>query len=92
MLSSPVYVAFMDASKAFDKINHYHLMAKLINCEVPVIIVRLLYFWHCMQCFVVRWGGIASPIFFYVLLIVLINICENYAKRFELTFNVRKTK
>ena len=147
-LSSPVYVAFIDASKAFDKINHYHLMAKLINCEVPVIIVRLLYFWHRMQCFVVRWGdcissrftvcngvrqgGIASPIFFNVFLNqlsmelndskigcsvnahvinhlfyaddsvvlapspkalqLLINICENYAKRFELTFNVRKTK
>ena len=79
-LSTPVYVAFMDASKAFDKVNHYNLMYKLINRNVPIIVVRLLFYWYSHQEFVVKWdnvisdpfkvtngvrqGGIASPIYF----------------------------
>ena len=43
-LSSSVYVAFMGASKAFNKINHDHLKSKLLQRKVPIILVRLLYF------------------------------------------------
>lgn len=147
-LSSPVYVAYMDASKAFDKINHFHLMAKLIKCNVPLIIVRLLYFWYSNQLFMIRWGGciskpfyvtngvrqggILSPSFFNIYLDELsqilndnlsgcminscrinhlfyaddsvllgpspkslqnlIDVCEEYAAKYELSFNIKKTK
>jgi hypothetical protein len=83
----------MDASKAFDKINHFHLMSKLIERGVPIIIVRLLYFWCISQEFVVRWGstlsksfrvsngvhqgGIASPAYFNVYLDNLSVILSN---------------
>ena len=30
---SPVYTCFMDASKAFDRINHWTLFRKLIDCQ-----------------------------------------------------------
>ena len=39
---SPVFVAFLDASKAFDKVIHSVLFTKLVEAEVPVIFVHLL--------------------------------------------------
>ena len=42
--SSPVYLCFLDASKAFDKINYCKLFDKLLKRDVPRIIVRLLAF------------------------------------------------
>ena len=80
--NNPVYVAFMDASKAFDKINHFHLLVKLLDRGIPIIVIRCLYYWFTHQEFVVRWGnaisspfrvtngvrqgGLASPVFFNV--------------------------
>ena len=34
--STPVYVAFLDASKAFDKISHWTLLRKFIDRGVPL--------------------------------------------------------
>ena len=62
-LSSPVYACFLDASKAFDKINHWHLFNKLLDANVPTIIVRLLYVWYTTQTFYVKWGNIISKSF-----------------------------
>ena len=33
--SSPVYVGFIDASKAFDRVNHYKLFGKMLKWGVP---------------------------------------------------------
>ena len=62
-LSSPVYTCFLDASKAFDKINHWHLFNKLIRANVPIIFVRLLYKWYTLQKFCVKWGNVVSSSF-----------------------------
>ena len=34
--NSPVYICFLDASKAFDKINHYILFRKLLDRKTPI--------------------------------------------------------
>ena len=37
-----VYTGFLDASKAFDRINHWTLFKKLLNRCVPVLLIRIL--------------------------------------------------
>jgi len=81
-MNSAVYLCFLDASKAFDKVNHWKLFEKLLLRNVPYIIVRLLVVWYQTQKFYVQWdntlsepfyvsngvrqGGILSPILFNV--------------------------
>ena len=43
--STSVYVAFLDASKAFDKISHWILFRKLIDRKVPIYLVKILCYW-----------------------------------------------
>ena len=61
--SSPVYVCYLDASKAFDRINHWCLFKKLINRNIDMVVIRLLVFWYSNQTFCVRWGNIYSQFF-----------------------------
>ena len=42
--STSVHVAFLDANKAFDKINHWILFIKLIARRVPIYLVKVLCF------------------------------------------------
>ena len=56
-------MCFMDASKAFDKINHFHLFEKLLKRGVETCIVRLLHVWYSSQDFMVRWANILSSAF-----------------------------
>ena len=50
-LSSPVYLCFLDASKAFDRVNYWCLYKKLY---VPVVYTRFLIAWYCTQQFFVH--------------------------------------
>ena len=77
---SPVYACFLDASKAFDLVNHGRLFTKLLNRGFPVALVRLLISWYREQRMSVRWdthvssnfpttngvrqGGVLSPVLF----------------------------
>jgi len=59
---TPVFSAFLDASKAFDRTNHNLLFAKLIKRNVPICIVRLLLSWYRQQTMQVKWGtNYSSP-------------------------------
>ena len=80
--SMSIYMCFMDASKAFDRVNHWTLFKKLIDRGTPLIFVRIIMQWYTTQKACVRWGsalsdnflitngvrqgGILSPLFFNV--------------------------
>jgi hypothetical protein len=77
---SNVFIASLDASKAFDRINHFKLFSTLIKKGLPKIIVQIIVNWYSKLSVVVRWnghdscalavqsdvrqGGILSPILF----------------------------
>ena len=79
---SSMYVTMLDASKAFDKVNHSKLFGKIIDRGCPAFIVRILCYWYGTQQFTIRWcqgfssfftvsngvkqGGILSPHLFNV--------------------------
>ena len=61
--NSSVYTCFLDASKAFERINHWTLFQKLIDCKVQLLIVRILVFWYQMQLVCIKWGKSVSQYF-----------------------------
>ena len=62
-MSSPMYLCFIDASKAFDRVEHCKLFAKLSTRKFPKIVLRLLYMWYRTQMFIVKWGSSYSDPF-----------------------------
>ena len=50
------HVAFLDATKAFAKINHWLLFLKMINKQMPLYLVKILYYWYRNKSMYVRWG------------------------------------
>lgn len=58
--SSPVVISFLDASKAFDRLNHWSLFKKLVYRGVPLYVVRILVFWYSTQNVFVQWGKVMS--------------------------------
>ena len=61
--NSPVYTCFLDASKAFDRINHWTMFKQLILRDVPVILIRILCFWYRSQQLCILWGKTRSSFF-----------------------------
>ena len=60
---SAMHVAFLDASKAFDRVNRRKLLLKLESRGVPTYILRLLSNELIGQYTCVRWGSTHSDFF-----------------------------
>ena len=56
-LGSNVYASFIDASKAFDRVNHLKLFETLLIRNVPKVLIRLLIYWYANQKARVIWGS-----------------------------------
>ena len=55
--NTPVYTCFLDASKAFDRVNHWTLITKCINNGISILSVRSLVCCHQTQQLCIKWGG-----------------------------------
>ena len=54
---SKVYVAFLDCTKAFDRISHYGLFSKLMERGFPLCFLLCLIFWYLNMSSIVKWGS-----------------------------------
>ena len=63
LYKSPVYSCFLDASKAYDRVNHWTLFKKLLKRGISVVIVRILLFWYSKQEICIKWGNETSSCF-----------------------------
>ena len=61
--STPVHCCFLDASKAFDRINHSKLFNKLHQRGVPKYLIAILANWYKTSRTSVRWGNSLSNSF-----------------------------
>ena len=60
---SNVYVAFLDCTKAFDRISHFGLFHKLIDRKIPLCLLLCLVFWYLNMTSNVKWGSETSRTF-----------------------------
>ena len=60
---SVVYGCFLDASKAFDLVDHKLLFSYLYDRGLPPTVIRFLMFWYKHQSMCIRWNGAVSEPF-----------------------------
>jgi hypothetical protein len=60
---SSVFCVFLDATKAFDRMNYFKLFRKLIGRNVPAIVCRFLLNSYLFQSTKVNWNGVNSSSF-----------------------------
>ena len=58
-----MFGCFLDASKAFDRVDHHALFQKLLRRNLPPVVVWLLLFWYQQRSVQVRWQSSLSEPF-----------------------------
>jgi hypothetical protein len=57
---SNVYLASLDASKAFDRVNHFQLYQTLMARHVPIAFLNIIVDWYSKLTITVRWNAALS--------------------------------
>jgi len=89
---SPIFMAALDAKKAFDRLNHVKLFHQMCDAGIPLCFVKLLINWyskisvfikwnncysaHCVLKSGVRQGGVLSPVLFNIYISSVIKSLE----------------
>ena len=60
---SNVFVAFLDCSKGFDKVDHSGIFIKLLQRNVPLCLLNVIMFWYRKLSSVVKWNNVYSRSF-----------------------------
>ena len=60
---SNVFVAFLDCSKGFDKVDHHGIFIKLMERHVPLCILNTIMYWYSNLSSIVKWGNCFSRSF-----------------------------
>lgn len=60
---SSVYCTFLDASKAFDRVEYSKLFRLLVKRQLPAVILRMLYNMYVIHVTCVNWNGVRSSVF-----------------------------
>ena len=58
--NTPVYTCLLNASKSYDRVNHWTLFAKLIEVYASLLIARFLPFWYPMHQVLKDGSGVVS--------------------------------
>ena len=62
-MCSPLFIWYLDASKAFDRINVGVLFDNLLSREMPAIVIQLLVYLYTKHTFIILWGNATSEAF-----------------------------
>ena len=57
---STVNICALDLSKAFDKLSHKLLYLKLMDKNVPINLIKILYCWYSSSSMIIKWGDAFS--------------------------------
>ena len=61
--NSQVFAAFLDCTKAFDRISHHGLFIKLMERKIHLCYLLIFVFWHLNMTCRVKWGSVMSEEF-----------------------------
>ena len=61
--NSSVFCTFLDATKAFDRVNYCKLLKLLIKRHLPAHVIRLLINMYSNNYVRIAWGGVMSDYF-----------------------------
>jgi hypothetical protein len=62
-MAAQYFLATLDISKAFDRVNHPKLLQSLLKAGVPICIVNVVANWYSKLSAVVRWNSATSAPF-----------------------------